>query len=127
MKLLKNENVNATLLKNLGTHLILDLNGCSQNLSNIEHIKQTLITAATTAGATVLQVNAHYFEPQGGVSGVALLSESHISIHTWPEFSYAAIDIFLCSNLDPDKSIDVLQKAFLPAVTTTTKLKRGIA
>lgn len=108
-----------------GTHLILDLFG-AENLSDIDAIKQTLIKASEAIGATVLDVQLHYFEPQGGVSGVALLAESHMSIHTWPENKYAAVDVFVCGNLDPEKAIDILRATFTPTNIQTTILKRGI-
>ena len=67
-----------------GTHLILDLWGASR-LDEIDHIEEALREAVTEAGATLLHIHLHHFTPYGGVSGVAVLAESHISIHTWPE------------------------------------------
>lgn len=108
-----------------GTHLILDLYGAT-NLSNLEAITQALYNAAIVIGATVLNIQTHYFEPQGGVTGVAMLAESHMSIHTWPEIQYAAIDIFVCGNLDPTLAIDTFKSLFRPTDVQYSELKRGM-
>ena len=79
-----------------GRHLIAELHGCS-GLSDIDLVRKALTDAAAAAGATLLDVKLHAFGPGQGVTGVALLAESHISIHTWPEHGYAAVDIFLCT------------------------------
>ena len=64
------------------------------------------------AGATLLHIHLHHFTPNGGVSGVAVLSESHISIHSWPEADYAALDVFMCGEAQPQKCVEVLREAF---------------
>lgn len=111
-------------MKYAGTHLILDLHG-AENLSDFTVVTTALLDAAKAIGATVLDVNTHYFQPQGGVTGVALLAESHISIHTWPENSYAAIDIFVCGKLNPTKAIEVFDRAFHPTQMKHTEILRG--
>jgi S-adenosylmethionine decarboxylase len=73
----------------------------------------------------VLEVNLHDFGAENGFTGVALLAESHISIHTWPEYAYAAIDIFMCGDLDPEVSLAVLSAYFQPETTEMQILKRG--
>ena len=78
-----------------GTHLLADLSGC-QGLDDVARVEQALREAVAAASATLLDVRLHHFGPGQGVTGVALLAESHISIHTWPEHGYAAVDIFLC-------------------------------
>jgi len=96
-----------------GVHLIVDLYE-AKHLDDIDLIDEALRKCVAAAGATLLHIHLHHFEPNGGVSGVAVLAESHISIHTWPEANYAAIDIFMCGNANPDACIPVLREAFKP-------------
>ncbi|MCK5726288.1 MAG: adenosylmethionine decarboxylase [Thiotrichaceae bacterium] len=107
-----------------GTHLILDM-WQAQHLDDLDLIEQTLRHCVEIAGATLLHIHLHHFTPNGGVSGVAVLAESHISIHTWPERDYAALDIFMCGDTMPEKCIDVLQLAFETSTVNTTTLLRG--
>ena len=99
-----------------GTHLIIDLFG-AKRLDDLRHIKETLKRCVEVAGATLLHIHLHHFTPNGGVSGVAVLSESHISIHSWPEAGYAALDVFMCGDARPHATIDVLEAAFRPTKT----------
>ena len=78
-----------------GTHLIIDLVR-AERLDDLEHIEHTLRRCVEVAGATLLHIHLHHFTPNGGVSGVAVLAESHISIHTWPEYSAASADVYTC-------------------------------
>jgi S-adenosylmethionine decarboxylase len=94
-----------------GTHLIVDLFG-ARRLDDLEHIKRTLTRCVEVAGATLLHIHLHHFTPNGGVSGVAVLSESHISIHSWPEADYAALDVFMCGDAKPQNCVEVLREAF---------------
>ena len=96
-----------------GTHLIIDLFG-AKRLDDLKHIKETLKRCVEVAGATLLHIHLHHFTPNGGVSGVAVLAESHISIHSWPEAGYAALDVFMCGNAKPHATVDVLKAAFKP-------------
>jgi S-adenosylmethionine decarboxylase len=107
-----------------GTHLIVDLRG-AQKLDDVAFIERALIDAVEAANATLLHIHLHHFTPNGGVSGVAVLAESHISIHTWPETGYAALDIFMCGHADPHKAVPVLERAFAPASTAVQELCRG--
>ncbi len=107
-----------------GTHLIVDLWGASR-LDDLEHVEEALRQAVAAANATLLHVHLHHFTPNGGISGVAVLAESHISIHTWPERSYAALDVFMCGNADPQKSVPVLDRFFKPARIEVEELRRG--
>lgn len=96
-----------------GTHLLLDLWG-AKYLDNIEHVESAMRECVDTCGATLLHIHLHHFSPSGGISGVAILAESHISVHTWPERDYAAFDVFMCGEAQPENSIAVLKRAFLP-------------
>jgi len=96
-----------------GVHLIVDLYD-ARHLDNIDRIDEALRRAVAAAGATLLHIHLHHFEPNGGVSGVAVLAESHISIHTWPEANYAALDVFMCGDAKPEACIPVLREAFKP-------------
>ncbi len=108
-----------------GVHLILDL-WESDRLDAPEAIEAALVAAAEAAGATVLSRDFHVFSPNNGVSGVVVLAESHISIHTWPERRFAAVDIFMCGACDPMKAIPVLKAAFQPERITLQEIKRGL-
>lgn len=108
-----------------GIHLLLEL-WQSHRLDDITHIERTLRQAAEACQATVLHVHAHHFTEGGGVSGVAVLAESHISIHTWPERGYAALDIFMCGSCDPYDAIPVLKRAFTPGSVQISENKRGV-
>ncbi len=107
-----------------GTHLLVDLWGAT-NLCDPELIDRALREAAEAAGATILHSHFHHFSPNGGVSGVLVLAESHISIHTWPERDFAAIDIFMCGACDPHLSIPVLKETFKPATVNLDEQRRG--
>ena len=89
-------------MKTIGRHLIAEFYGCDFDvLNNVEDIKTHMCDAATKIGATVLGDKFHQFTPQG-VSGTVVIAESHLSIHTWPEVGYVAVDIFTCGGLDPN-------------------------
>jgi len=94
-----------------GTHLIIDLFG-ARRLDDLKHVERTLKRCVDATGATLLHMHLHHFTPNGGVSGVAVLSESHISIHSWPEADYAALDVFMCGDAKPHLAINVLKEAF---------------
>jgi S-adenosylmethionine decarboxylase len=106
-----------------GVHLIVDLHG-AKRLNDIEHIEATLRRCVEAAKATLLHIHLHHFQPSG-VSGVAVLAESHISIHTWPEAGYAALDVFMCGSADPDACIPVLREAFAAERVGVSELLRG--
>ncbi len=98
----------------VGKHCILELYECDESKLNDEAFVRTTITiAAKLAGATLLNLITHRFEPQG-VTGLALLAESHISIHTWPENGYAAVDVFTCGDHTmPEKACEILRKELI--------------
>ncbi len=106
-----------------GVHLIVDLYG-AERLDDIDHIEATLRHCVEAARATLLHIHLHHFQPNG-VSGVAVLAESHISIHTWPEARYAALDVFMCGTADPDACIPVLREAFSAKRVGVSEILRG--
>lgn len=108
-----------------GLHVLVDFWGASK-LDNVEFVSQTLRDAAVACNATVLHVHVHEFASSGGVSGVAVLAESHITVHTWPEIDYAAFDVFMCGDCDPLLAIPVLRRAFRPDRETVDQQKRGL-
>ena len=111
-------------VKFAGTHLLVDvLKGT--RLDDIGHIEQTFRDCIEVSGATLLHIHLHHFTPNGGVFGVAVLSESHISIHSWPEYGYAAIDIFMCGHAKPHLAIDVIRQAFEPEEIVVREHLRG--
>lgn len=107
-----------------GRHLIVDLFDATR-LDDLAFIERTLERCVAAAGATLLHIHLHPFEENGGVSGVAVLAESHISIHSWPERAYAALDIFMCGDAEPERCIDVLKTAFSPGRVDVRELLRG--
>jgi S-adenosylmethionine decarboxylase len=106
-----------------GVHLIVDLHGAT-GLDDIDLIEATLRRCVEAAHATLLHIHLHHFKPNG-VSGVAVLAESHISIHTWPDASYAALDVFMCGKASPDACIPVLREAFQAERVEVNELLRG--
>ena len=108
-----------------GMHLLIDLWGAT-NLADPELIDRALRKSAEVAGATILHSHFHHFSPNGGVSGVVVLAESHISIHTWPERDFAAVDIFMCGACDPYKAIPLLKAAFKPNFVNLNEQRRGL-
>jgi S-adenosylmethionine decarboxylase len=108
-----------------GSHLIIDL-WEAEGLADRERIETALIDAVHAAGATLLHIHLHTFEEGGGISGVAVLAESHISVHTWPEKGYAAFDVFMCGDAQPRKALDVFKRAFNPGRVVVGEHKRGV-
>ena len=107
-----------------GSHLIVDLWG-AHRIDDLGYIEETLRECVRAAGATLLHIHLHHFTPNNGVSGVAVLAESHISVHTWPESGFAAFDVFMCGDADPHKAVDVLKRAFDPLRTDVGEHLRG--
>jgi len=111
--------------KALGTHFIIDLHNCAENLNNIEFIESTFTDIAKKSGATIVKSCFHQFSPHG-VTGLLAITESHFAIHTWPEHNFVTVDIFSCSNsIDYQKCILLLEKAFGTTDTRTQEFERG--
>ncbi len=112
----------------LGTHLLLELYDCNiAALNQADEIEEKLVAAAKQAGATVVTSTFHQFSPQG-VSGVVVIAESHITIHTWPELGYAALDVFTCGSPSlPGKISQILIKAFQARSFLEKSIDRGIS
>lgn len=112
-------------LRFAGTHLILDLWEAS-GLDDMALMERTLQDCVEAAGATLLHLHLHKFTPNGGISGVAVLAESHISVHTWPERRYAAFDVFMCGATNPHATIPILRRAFRPGRLMVSEQLRGV-
>lgn len=106
-----------------GTHLIIELID-ADGLDDEDRIQNAFRSCVEACKATLLHIHTHKFTPQG-VSGVAVLAESHISVHTWPEARYAAFDVFMCGDALPWKAVDVLKNAFNAGNVLVKELLRG--
>jgi S-adenosylmethionine decarboxylase len=112
-------------LKSVGRHVILELWGCS-NLNSVEVVEQALREIVDATETTLLDLRVYPFTPIG-VTGVAIVSESHIMIHTWPEYGYAAVDVFTCGEqTSPDAAIPVIRHHFAPERVQVMEMNRGI-
>jgi len=114
-------------LHSLGRHLLLELHDCSaEALHSLESVKTAMVEAAKRAEATIVDVVFHEFNPFG-ISGVVVIAESHLSIHTWPEYRYAAVDIFSCGEtLQPDVAASYLVEQFGAERTSVVEMQRGM-
>ncbi len=114
-------------MKILGRHLVAELSGCNTEILNdMPKLKGSLIEAARLSGALVVDSVFHRYNPQG-LSGIVVIAESHLSIHTWPEYDYAAIDCFTCgTSVDPYKAIEYMKTALSCTSIKVRELKRGI-
>ncbi len=110
----------------LGTHLLLELGKCDEDLlDDIDYIENAMISAAAEAGATVVGKSFHKFNPRG-VTGIVAISESHLCIHTWPENGYAAADIFTCGKgFNPEKAAELIIERLGSASPSIKRLRRG--
>ena len=108
----------------LGKHLIVDMWGVD-NLDDLEFIQDAFSHAVIKSNATLLRSEFHDFGEGYGITGVSLLAESHMSIHTWPEHKYAAVDIYMCGETDPYQALSALKDQFAPTHLNITEHKRG--
>jgi S-adenosylmethionine decarboxylase len=111
----------------IGRHYIVEASGCDSNIiGSVAKVEQILVKAAEIAGAQVWSISFSKFPPHG-VSGVVVISESHISTHTWPEYGYVALDIYTCGkNVDPEKAVVFAVEAFGSSTSHITEITRGI-
>lgn len=113
-------------MEHLGRHVIIELWGCNDGINDAVRVKQAMLAAVKAANATLLNINVHTFSPHG-VTGVAVLSESHLSVHSWPEFGYLAADVFTCGETTrPAAAVDVFRDFFQPNRVELHTLKRGV-
>ncbi|MDD4169595.1 MAG: adenosylmethionine decarboxylase [Desulfotomaculaceae bacterium] len=114
-------------MKQLGRHVLAEIYGCNFNvLNDINRVEEILVNAALEAGAEVRECVFHKFSPQG-VSGVVVISESHLAIHTWPELGYAAVDVFTCGEkVNPWEACNYITDQFCAKNMTAKEIKRGI-
>ncbi len=113
-------------MKSLGKHLLVEFYGCNKKkLNDLKFVEDAMIAAAENAKATIVQDVFHKFSPHG-ISGVIVIAESHLAIHTWPEYGYAAVDLFTCGEkTDPWEAFYYLSEKFEAKIKTTLELKRG--
>lgn len=113
-------------MRTLGRHLLLELYDCDEeSINDFRRVEKAMLAAAKAAKAHVVDSIFHTFNPHG-VSGVVVIAESHITIHTWPEFRFASIDIYTCGETaDPWRACQILQKSFKAKNAETVELKRG--
>ncbi|MBI5058501.1 adenosylmethionine decarboxylase [candidate division KSB1 bacterium] len=114
-------------MKALGRQIVVEFYGCNQKtLNDVAAIKRSMRGAAIAAGATIVQDAFHLFNPHG-VSGVVVIAESHLAIHTWPEYGYAAVDLFTCGDdVSPDLAFQHLKTHLEASSFSCMEMKRGI-
>ena len=112
----------------LGIHIVVELKDCKSDiLNNLDEVRGAMVGAAKEAGATIVEVAFHEFSPFG-ISGMVIIAESHLSIHTCPEYGYAAVDIFTCGDvINPETAVKYLIKRFGSLNPSMVKIKRGIS
>lgn len=113
-------------MKTIGRHLIAEYYDCRREiLDDASSVRQAMLDAARAIGATVLGENFHQFDPQG-VSGTVVIAESHLSIHTWPENGYVAVDIYTCGGLDPRIGFELLADRLGASSCRVQEIVRGL-
>ena len=118
----------STRFQPAGQHLLADLRGISPaKLADLPLLERMLTDSAIAAGATILSSHFHHFGPGLGVTGVVLLAESHISIHTWPESGFAALDIFMCGSTRPQVALAIIQSGLQAQECAAQTVLRGTA
>ncbi|CAH1001289.1 S-adenosylmethionine decarboxylase proenzyme [Neolewinella maritima] len=109
----------------LGLHVLLELYGCPEDRLRLpDDSERILLVAAAAMGATVIEARFHAFSPHG-VSGVVVIAESHLTVHTWPEHGYAAVDVFSCGDLDLSAGLEVLEQEYGASRVYAERVLRG--
>ena len=126
MRLYSHQGRKEVKMKALGYHLIVECWDCQGELNSCELVKKTLTEATRKAKVTLLELRTHHFNPHG-VSGMAIVAESHFSVHTWPEYRYVAVDIFTCGEkTQPGEALSVFREAFKPRKMQVQEIRRGV-
>jgi len=113
-------------MKSIGRHVLIEFWGCNKNINDPDIVAQSINDAVEAVGATIINLHVHTFTPFG-VTGLAVLAESHFSIHSWPEHGYLAADVFTCGTaVDPQAAVPVLRRFFVPKHVEVRELQRGI-
>ncbi|WP_075982532.1 adenosylmethionine decarboxylase [Bacillus massilinigeriensis] len=113
-------------METMGRHVISELWGCDfEKLNDLDQIEQIFVDAALKSGAEIREVAFHKFAPQG-VSGVVIISESHLTIHSFPEHGYASIDVYTCGNLDPSIAAEYIAEALGAQTRENIEIPRGM-
>jgi S-adenosylmethionine decarboxylase len=114
-------------MRALGRHLLVELYGCEpRQISDVPTVQEIMVAAAKATRANILDVVFHAFKPHG-VSGVVVIAESHLAIHTWPEHSFASVDVYTCGrHVNPWKAPPVLKRLMRAKKMTAMEIKRGI-
>lgn len=113
-------------METMGRHVISELWGCDfEKLNDMEQIEQIFVDAALKSGAEIREVAFHKFAPQG-VSGVVIISESHLTIHSFPEHGYASIDVYTCGDLDPNIAADYIAESLNAQTRENIEIPRGM-
>ncbi|MCX7750683.1 MAG: adenosylmethionine decarboxylase [Candidatus Bipolaricaulota bacterium] len=113
-------------MRGLGRQLVVEMWDCARRVDDPAELRAALEAAVKRAGATLIDVQVHPFNPHGA-SGMALLAESHISFHTWPELGYVALDVFTCGDrVRPEEAVRVFQDLFAPQKVSVVEIRRGV-
>ena len=114
-------------MKALGRQLLVELYNCNDDrINEVKAVESAMVDAVRSSGATIVNSEFHEFSPYG-ISGVVVIAESHVSIHTWPEYNYAAVDVFTCGeHIDPWVIQEALQQYFKSDTTSSMEIKRGL-
>ncbi|MEC9007918.1 MAG: adenosylmethionine decarboxylase [Planctomycetota bacterium] len=113
-------------MASLGRHLLVEMWGCDSRIDDVEIVERAIDEAVVAIGATLVQSHVHRYSPQG-VTGLAVLAESHLSLHSWPEYGYMAADVFTCGTLTiPRRAVAVFKEIFAPGRIEVREIERGV-